>query len=215
MNIGLGVYDIFSRIVPGGFYLLVAVQFAVVMGWIKVDWAALRDVGILPSIAILIIGYIVGSAMDRAGSTWHRIFKKRGMSTRALIKFKDKHADRWVFDFEDKDWPILSTYIRMRNPEIALEIDRNNALCIMLRNLSLGLFLLAVTEVVQTFKTTNWLLLLLVAILVFLSIQIAIQARVLRGWFYDGVFEAILAYRLDLEDRVKTIKTTRTTKNGK
>ena len=213
MNIGLGVYDIFSRIVPGGFYLFTFIQFARVMNWIKIDWTILKDIGILPSVGILLVAYTIGAAMDRIGSAWHRIFKKRRMSTNVLNEFKNKHSDRWVFDFEDKDLPVLSAYIRIRNPDIAQEIDRHNAVCIMLRNLSLGLFLLAIIEVIQAFSIGNWTILVLVSLLVFLSFQIAIQARVFRDWSYSGIFETIIAYRLDLDGRVKPVKYSAKRKN--
>lgn len=215
MNIGLGVYDIFSRIIPGGFYLFVFVQFAVVMGWLKLDWKILNDASILSSVGILLVAYIIGAGMDRVGSNWHRLFRKRGMSNRILKEFKENHADKWELDFDDRDWPILMYFIRIHNPDVADGIDRNNALCIMLRNLSFGLFLLSVTELVQAKKTGEWIILIPVIFLVFLSIQIAIQAKVLRTWFYSGIFQAILAYRIEMEQRVKPVLAPRRRKNPK
>src|SRR5690349_18551240 len=98
MNIRLGIYDIFSRIVPGGFYMAAFIQFAVVMGWVVFDWAGLQSVELLPSLALAFAAYVVGAAMDRIASHWHLLFKKRGMSNRVLQQFKDKHAGRWTFD---------------------------------------------------------------------------------------------------------------------
>lgn len=215
MTIGLGVYDIFSRIVPGGFYLFVFVQFAVVMGWLKLDWKILNDANVLSSVGILLVAYIIGAGMDRVGSNWHRLFRKRGMSNRILKEFKENHADKWELDFDDRDWPILMYYIRIRNPDVADGIDRNNALCIMLRNLSFGLLLLAVTELVHAKQTGDWVILILVIFLLFLSIQIALHAKVLRTWFYNGIFQTIVAYRIDIEQRVKPIQTPRRRTNPK
>src|SRR5687767_7866388 len=141
MNIRLGIYDIFSRIVPGGFYMAAFIQFAVVMGWVVFDWAGLQSVELLPSLALAFAAYVVGAAMDPIASRWHRLFKKRGMSNRVLQQFKEKHADYWTFDFEDKDWTMLRAYIRIHNLDVAGDIDRDNAMCIMLRNVSLGLVL--------------------------------------------------------------------------
>lgn len=214
MNIGLGVYDIFSRIVPGGFYLLVFYQLAVVLGWIKIDLTTFNEIGIVPSIGLIVLAYILGTGMGRVASVWHRIFKKRGMSDRVLDKFKEENMD-WQFIFKAKDWPILRAYIRLHNPEIANVIDRNNALSIMLRNISLGLVLLAFTEGIQFVNTMNWIYILLVALLIFFSYQIAIQARDLQDWFYHGIFQTIIAYRLDLEERVKPVNNSAKRKNAK
>jgi hypothetical protein len=207
MNIQFGVYDIFSRIVPGSFYLFALIQLASTLDWVKFDWNTLKDIGIVPALGLVLVSYIIGTGLDRLGAAWHRLFKKRGMSGRALAEFKDKHADRWVIDFADKDWPILQAYIRVHNPDAAGEIERNNALCIMLRNVSLGLVALSSSEVVLLINTRDWLHLAYLAGLLWLSWAVAIRAREQRSWFYNGIFETTLAYRLDLEKRVTPVKT--------
>ena len=142
MNIRLGIYDFFSRIVPGGFYLIAFVEFSKALGWIKFDWGILKDIGILPSAGLLIFSYVIATAMDQLGIMWQRIFRKRGVSNSSPFeRFKQLHADRWIVDFEDKDWPILRAYIYIHNPAVGEEIERFNALNIMFRNLSLGLAL--------------------------------------------------------------------------
>ena len=215
MNFRLGIYDLFSRIVPGGFYLIAFVEFARALGWIKIDLSLLKDVGILPSVILLLIAYLVGSAMERVGAAWRRIFRKREVSARALESFKQKHADQWVFDFEDKDWPIMRAYVYIHNPSIAEEADRFNALSIMLKNISLGLAILMVDEVIQFINTNNLLFLVLAGALLFLSYQMVILASTQSDWFYSYIYETILAYRLNLEERVKPVKTTVKRKDAK
>jgi len=215
MNIQFGIYDVFSRIVPGGLYLFAIMQFSSVLGLIKIDWEILKDVGVIPSLGLLLIAYILGTGMDRLGSRWFYMFKKPGMSDRILEEFKAKHADRWVFEFEDKDWTMLRAYIRVHNRDVAGDIDRDNAICIMLRNISLGLVLIAFNVGIHFAKTVNWADLILIVLLFVLSYLVAIQARFLRKWFYEGVFETIMAYRLDLEERVKPVKTSVKGKNTK
>ncbi len=215
MNIRLGLYDIFSIIIPGGFYLITIAEFARLVGWINFDWQSLQDIGILPLLGLVSVAYIIGSATDRIGSQWHRVFKKRGASNRALDNFKALHSDRWRIDFDDKDWPIARTYIYIHNPGVADDADRFNAISIMLRNISLGLFLLALIEIIQFANTGNWAFIALIIFLLFLSYQTAIRARTLREWFYSSIFEAIIAYRLNLEERIKPVKTAAKRKNAK
>jgi hypothetical protein len=213
MNLRLGIYDIFSRIIPGGVYLFAALEFARVLDWLKIDWASLLDLKILPSLGLIVMAYVVGTAMDRIGSTWYRLFN-RGMSDRVLDEFIKEHKNQWVLDFDDEDWPILRAYIYIHNLNVGDEIDRHNALCIMLRNISLGLVFLAVSQIMQFVITRNWLLLVLVAALFLLSYQLAIQARFMREWFYRSIYETIIAYRLKVEEIVKPAKSLAKVKKG-
>jgi hypothetical protein len=213
MNIGLGAYDIFSRIVPGGFYLIAFGETARVLGWIKVDINNLKDVGLLPSVILLLMAYVVGSAMERVGAAWSRFFGKSGTSTRVLESIKQKYADRWTIEFDDKDWSVLRSYIYLHNPSVAADADKFNALSIMLFNLSFGLAILGMCEVIQYVNTMNLLFLLLSAFLLFLSYQVATRAKRQSEWFYSYIFEAILAYRLNLEERIKPVKTKVNRKN--
>ena len=207
MNFRIGIYDLFSRIIPGGFYLLAFEEFARVLGWAKFDWEMLKDIGILPSAGLLIFAYVLGLAMDWLASRWQRIFKKRGVSNSAFERFKQLHADRWIIDFEDKDWPILRAYIYIHDPVVGEETDRFNALSVMLRNLSLGLALLTVSVMIQFVNMNDSRILILAAMLLFFSYQVAIQSRNQRYWFYSYILEVIVAYRLNLEERIKLVKT--------
>jgi hypothetical protein len=207
MNIRLGVYDLFSRIVPGGFYLLAFSEFARVLGWVQFDWKIMKDLGILLSAAFLIIAYVTAAAMDGLASIWQRIFKKPETRNAPFERVKQLHVDHWAIDFEDKDWPILRAYIYIHNPAVGEEIERFNALNIMFRNLSLGLVLLSVVEIIQFVNTNDWRILVLAATLLFFSYQLALRARNNRDWFYNYILEVIIAYRLNLEERVKPVKT--------
>lgn len=215
MNIQLGIYDIFSRIVPGAFYLFALFEFARVTNLIKLDWMSLKDIGFLPSLGLALIAYIVGTGMDQVGSAWHRVFKKEQNGPETIKKFKEEHKGQWDLTFDDVDWPILRAYIYIHNPDVANEIDRHNALCLMLKNLSLGLVLIVVSEGIQFAATMNWMYLILVAVLLFLSYQMTIQAGTLKEWFYRSIFETVIAYRINLEETIKPIKATSTGKRTK
>src|SRR5512140_2155920 len=106
MNIQLGIYDVFSRIFPGAFYLFAFIEFARVMNLIKLDWMTLKDIGLLPLLGLALIAYIVGVGMDRIGSVWHQLFKKDRASQEIIREFKEEHKGQWDLTFEDVDWPI-------------------------------------------------------------------------------------------------------------
>ena len=215
MNIQLGIYDIFSRIFPGAFYMFAFIEFARVLNLIKLDWMTLKDIGLVPLLDLALIAYIVGVGMDRAGSAWHRLFKKDRASQEIIREFKEEYKSQWNLAFEDVDWPILRAYLYIHNPDVANEIDRHNALCLMLQNLSLGLVLIAVSEGIQFATTMDWAFLILVSVLIFLSYQMANQAGTWKEWFYRSIFEAIIAYRVNLEENIKPVKLPATRKKGK
>jgi len=215
MNIQLGIYDIFSRIFPGAFYLFAFIEFARVMNLIKFDWMTLKDVGLLPLLGLALTAYIVGVGMDRIGSAWHQLFKKDRASQEIIREFKEEHKNQWSLTFEDVDWPILRAYLYVHNPDVANEIDRHNALCLMLQNLSLGLVLIAVSEGIQFATTMNWIFLIVVAALIFLSYQMVIQAGTWKEWFYRSIFEAIISYQVNLKQAVKPVRSTATQKKAR
>ncbi len=202
MSSRLGIYDIFSRIVPGSLYLAAFVEFARAMDLIKFDWlTALNKLEIVPSLGLALIAFVIGSALDGISVQWYRLFKLR---SKGLAVFKEEHKD-WKIEFEDKDWAILRAYVYTKDLNVANEIERHNALSIMMKNISLGLALLSVCELIQLLKTLDWRFGVLVVILMFFSYQAAIQARNMQDWFYRSIYETIIAYRLKLEDIVKPV----------
>lgn len=200
MSSRLGIYDIFARIVPGGLYLASFVEFARVLHWISFDWATtLNKLEIVPSIGLAIIAFILGSALDAISVRWHALFR---LPSKGLTAFKEEHWD-WKIKFQDKDWAILRAYVYTQDLNVADQIERHNALSIMMRNISLGLALLSVAELIQLIKTIDVRFGILVVILLFLSYQAAIQARNMQDWFYRSIYETMIAYRLNLEDIIQ------------
>jgi hypothetical protein len=178
----------------------------VVLGLVKFDWQMLNNISIIPSIGLVIIAYILGEALDRFSVVWFRVFKKRGYSGRVLAEFRQSHQDRWNLDITDNEWPVMLAYIRTKSLDLASEIERHNALSIMLRNVSLGLLLMTISSVIQFFLIRNLSNLLLAVVLFLLSILIGHEAVKFRRWFYESVFQTILAFRIDLESRVKPLE---------
>jgi hypothetical protein len=206
MNVRLGIYEIFSRIVPGCFYIAAIGQFLVVLGLVKFDWQILNNISIIPSIGLVIIAYILGEAFDRFSVVWFRVFKKRGYSGRVLAEFRQSHKDRWNLDITDSEWPVMLAYIRTKNLDLASEIERHNAFSIMLRNVSLGLLLMTISSVIQFIQARILINFLLAVVLLLLSILIGHESVKFRRWFYEGIFQTTLAYRIDLEERVKPLE---------
>lgn len=206
MNIRLGVYEIFSRIVPGGFYLAAILQLLVVMGVLQLDWQSVDNVSLLMSLGLVVVCYILGEAFDMFALAWFRLFKRSGYSARTFALFKQRHQDRWEINFKENDWPILLAFIRTKNLELAGEIERHNALSIMLRNASLALLLMAINSFIQFLLVRSEIYIGVALIFLVISLLIIYESIKFRGWFYGSIFETMLAYRIDIEDSIKPLK---------
>ena len=90
---------------------------------------------------------------------------------------------------------------------MASEIDRHNAVSIMLRNVSLGLLFLGVNSLIQFLILQNWVYILIVLVLLSISFLIIQEAKKFREMFYDSIFQTVLAYRIDLDSAIKPVKT--------
>ncbi len=214
MNIRLGIYEIFSRIVPGGVYIAAIGQLLVVLGLLTFDWKALNDISLIASLVLVVVAYIVGGALNPLSFVWLAIFRSQGVSHKALADFKQKYQTNWVFEIEDKDWPVLLALIRTKDMELAGEIERQNALAIMLRNVSLGLAFMGFNFGVSYFLARNALDIFAALFLLVISILVLRESTKFRRWFYDAVFETTLAYRIDLEKIIKPAQSGAKQKSG-
>jgi len=205
MNVQLGIYEVFSRIVPGGLYVAAIVQFLSILGIVDVDLQTINDLSLVASIGFIVIAYILGGAFDIFSLALFRLFKRKGFSGRTLAEFKKNYGDRWQIDLKDHDDVVLLALIRTKNPELAVELDRHNALSIMLRNVSLGLLFMAANSLIQFFISWNSVNIFISLGMVMLSLLIIRESVKFRGWFYRGIYETILAYRIDLEALVRPV----------
>jgi hypothetical protein len=206
MNIRLGIYEVFSRIVPGGLYLVVIVQILSTLGIVHFDWQVVNNLSLAALIGLIVVAYILGGAFDNLAMVPFHLFKRRNVSARRLAQFKETYGGRWRFDFEDGDWPLLLAFIRIKSLELAGELDRHNALSIMLRNVSLGFLFLAINSFIQFFIFRNSMSIFIALVILGLSMLILREAMKFRAWFYDGIYHTILAYRIDLAAVIKPVR---------
>lgn len=205
MNLRLGIYEIFTRIVPGGLYIVAVAQFLSILGIVTRGWEVIDDLSLAASIGLVVVAYILGGAFDVFSLAFFHLFKKRGFSNQILTEFKTNHADRWRIDFNDNDLPILFALIRTKNLELAGEMDRHNAVSIMLRNVSLGLLLMAINGLIQFFIDWSTISVFGSISMLMLSLLMIRESIKFRGYFYKGVYETILAYRVDLETAITPV----------
>jgi hypothetical protein len=183
--------------------MTVIVQILSVLGVINFDWQIINDLSLAASLGLIVIAYILGGAFDNLAVTLFQLLKKQNISGRTLERFKKAYQDRWQIDFQDDDWPLLLAFVRTKSLDLAGELDRHSALSIMLRNVSLGLLLMAVNSLIQFLISRNPIDMLISIFMFVLSLLILREAIKFRSLFYESIYQTILAYRMDLETAIK------------
>jgi len=202
MNIGLGFYEIFARIVPGAFYLIAFLQLAQLFKIISFDIAVFNNMGIVPSLGLTVITYILGSVFYPISIIWNRFFKPKNAPNLAFSDFQDRNPG-WNFEFKGNDWKTLFAYIRKESPNLAGEIDKQYAFYIMLGSISFALILLAINQIITFIIEGTVLSILFAVLLIVASVLTAREGRFFQTRFYQWIFETILAYQLKPDDLVK------------
>jgi hypothetical protein len=203
MSIRVGIYDFFANMIPGVFYMLVAAFGLNIFGIVKIDLAQIMGFSLAAFVTLLAVGFIVGQIIDLIGYKWFLLFRKRNSIARkeAFALFQQHYPWLEVY-YRQEDWSLMLQAIRIQIPEATAEIDQHNALHIMLRNISLGLFLasliLIIALIVIPIHVANVVVAALGLTLSYLAID---RSAHRRNWFYLGIYEAF-ATNLLLQQQV-------------
>jgi hypothetical protein len=202
MNIGLGIYEIFARIIPGTFYILAVGQLGFILKLISFDLPALNNLGLIPSIGLVIMAYILSTAFYPISILWHRLFKPKNAPEVAFIEFQKRNPN-WKFEFEGKDWRMLFASIHKEDADLANAIEKQNAFYIMLASISFAIILLVINQIILFFLHGSFLSVLYAVLLLVISLLIAREARFFQSRFYYAIFETVLSYESRIDDLVK------------
>jgi len=206
MNIQLGIYEIFSTIIPGCVFLVALLQLLIMTKVVQIDWDSLNNLTFVSAIFILVVAYLLGVTFGRFGLIWYKVFRRKNQSVESLRIFKLRHESRWNIDFTDDDWHVLLAFIRSKNLDLARENERHLASSIMLRNVSFGFLLLAIINLIHYFLVLNLALLIVGVVMFALSILAISESIKFRRWYYDSILSSVLAYRVELEKSIKSVK---------
>jgi len=202
MSVRVGIYQLFARAIPGGFYLFTIFYLCVLFGLVTIDFQSLNNLSVIWAVVFAVLAYILGEILDQFALWWHRLFKPRNLSNVVLDEFKQAHAE-WEINVQDRDWPILLAYLRQESLEVVNQLETHNATCIMLRNVGLNLMVLSIIQMVQFTQTSYIWNLVLCIVFGVLSIISGRQATKFKRWFYRGIFEALIACNLEISEIVK------------
>lgn len=206
MSISIGIYDLFAYTIPGLFYLYVVYEWLSRLGIIHFNFTDIPDLssgaGLLIAIFLAVIAHLAGQFFDYFARLFvFRLLRPRKISEVSLQKIKERHHNLDI-QFEARDWSLLFTLLRQRQQDVSRTIDGFEANSIMLRNICLGLFLLALLQVLELRDNTtqeNLFILLSIALLCLVTLA---RSHMFHRWFMNGIFEASLNYGNSLEEVV-------------
>lgn len=197
MAISLSLYDVFSRLVPGGLFVM-----AYLYGFHEVWLRSQPFTGLATAqlLGLAFISYILGYVFDPLGNRWYRFFSKCGPQYRLAEKTAERMFQYYpnvAVDSKALHWAVWFAYLKRRNLPMAQEIERLNATHIMLRSLSLGMlfasFIFCIKVVTGTFVLAHVLLSLLGLWAAYILMQEAIK---FRTWFYQAIYQSVFALTL-------------------
>jgi len=198
MSLTIGIYDLFAYTIPGLFYLVVMYASLRQFGIVQLGISNIPDIpsglGLLVFILVVVAAHLLGHLLD-IFAHWFvfRLFKPFKYSERVLENMKATHSNVGIC-FEPKDWGLLFSMLRQRSQEHAQLIDSFEANSIMLRNISLGLFLLVLLQIDSLITSFNPLSLILAIGLFVLSIVARKRSHMFHAWFLTDIFESSLDY---------------------
>jgi len=197
MPFTLGLYDLFAYTIPGFLYLYVLYEIYNKVSVINIDILNfISKAGLFGVMLIAIGAFLAGHIFDDLAH-WFviRLFRRQSWIAKSLQKMQDGHSK-----FKEKDWGVLFSILQQHNPQYfhTLNIFESNS--IMLANISLGLFVLALLQtanLIESFTVLGLFTLISELILFYLARQ---RSQKFHVWFYIGAFEASLAYGRSLEE---------------
>lgn len=208
MSLTLGIYDVFSYMLPGSVYLIIIfhqfnwakniLQNQIQLGWI---------------VAFLGLSYVTGILFDYlAVVLWYRFFATKNLHLSELEKFKRNNPNLEI-RFTDKQWAVLQSYASLHSNENT-HTDRYATQKIMLRNISFGLLILTFIHLFLFF-TNQYSELNLIVFLgaFFLSIISGKSAQKFDHWMVSKIYENFAALAIEPKDFVRTIVKSNKPKN--
>jgi len=213
MNIRINIYDFFAYTAPGGLYVLLVVYFLSkqqVINW--GNW----ELSVVHLIIAVAAAYILGVIGDEIKTkTWLRLFRRRGLYQATMEEFSSRNAHVKV-DWAKMDWFILVSYIRKTNYEMAADVEHLNVSSIMYRNVSFALLLFSIVSTVE-FISGNYSIYLIITFIVFLTSSVIMVKRAveLQKWFFQAIFQSIIAISMSEKDLPVSVLSSGNTKLSK
>jgi hypothetical protein len=199
MSITLGLYDLFANLIPGLLYLYVINEALHEANLGYIDLAQLDKLPnlILVAVAAFVLGHLFNTLSYRY---WYHLFAPKPPDLLAIQHLKSQFPGV-PFNFNLNETKLLLGIIRHHNIELADSLERHNANSIMMRNISLGLFLYALLQIIAILQTgIAFPYLIQIILSVALSAMALKQCRNYDRWYNRDIIKEALNYGSSLNE---------------
>jgi hypothetical protein len=158
MTLALGIFDVFTYLIPGAFHLALLTYVSTRLGWFDIDSTKNLNATLLV-LAVALVCYLLGHATyglglgKLAGRAARMNLNSATSSARQLFTERVPNAKGRAF--VQADPYILLSAIEVKSNDSAIEVSRMRALGLMLRESAAALILAAAVAVVEFFASAN------------------------------------------------------------
>lgn len=203
MSIPFSVFDFFSYTIPGMLYIFTINYLLGILKYPSVDISRLNnEIGY--ALLGIVLAYAVGHLMETFAYRWYWLFNKDKALHEAFSRLKPNFA-RAKLDISVEDRRIVLSFLKHNDLELTVYIEKFSAICMMLHNLSLGLFLFALAQIIQIIINgfSAFPIVSSIGGLIFSYVAVK-RSKLYNFWYWDGIFEQGLHYRKDIPELISS-----------
>jgi hypothetical protein len=215
MSISLSIYDVFANLLPGLVYLFAINEFIKSVGFKGMDVSTLPSSA--QTIGILFIGYLLGHLFNALTyNGWYLLFYRESSehdrnnmqsdSGKALTSLRKQYPDLDFGAFMPRDTDVLFNALQVNNKDLADRIEITRVTAIMMRNVSFGIFIFGMVEIIYAVRDAS-LTNVLVALACVVASRLALsQTAKYYHWFFKDVFRIAALYGKSLSEVVNKLR---------
>ena len=202
MSIQIGLYDFFAYTLPGALLLAILGYAGASFGLVQINFQTLNTLSTPIALVSIAASYLVGMLLEPIAQRWYRFLQPKSRKKYIFEDFRAIHPD-WKIHIPKQDAGLMRAYIKQKNVELAIDIEKNGAIAKMLRNFSLGFAVFAAILLVQLLMQgfQGWRFVGL-GLAVGLAAIAASEAAKFYRWFHFLTLEAIAAFSFNPADQV-------------
>ena len=203
MSIPFSIFDFFSYTIPGMLYIFTINYLLVILKYPSIDISRLsNEIGY--ALLGVILAYAVGHLMETFAYKWYWLFNKDKALREAFSRLKPNFS-RAKLDISVEDRRVILSFLKHNDLELTVYIEKFSAICMMLHNLSLGLFLFSLVQIIQVIinGVSALPIVSFIAGLIFSYVAVK-RSKLYNFWYWDSIFEQGLHYRKEIPELIST-----------
>jgi hypothetical protein len=190
MSITIGIYDFFSRIIPGGVFVAALLYILQKDSSLAIN---LANVSTLQFVILGTLSYIFGFILTPVSEPWYRFFRPKNLYKKTIDDL-GKELPTVEMNLQDMDWYTLLAFIKRHSMQMAQDVEQLNAVSIMLRNTGFSFVCFALIFAAEILFGNHVLRNIFLSIFCLLaSVVLAHEAVKFRTWFYRAVYQSVVA----------------------